>query len=268
VLRLAFLLDDLATHTAVTLTQEQPDGPVHGALHPEAADGDASAAATAAQVARILSLDHDARPYVRLGDQDPVLGALLERYPGLRPVLFHSPYEAAGWALISHRRPQRQAAATRAELAARLGKSYTFEDGGAEALHAFPTPQRLLDDLAAGTIPGLPAVKIDRLQALARATLDGALDPATLRADPEAAHRRLQQLPGIGPFWATLVVVRSTGATDVLATGEPRLQRAIQKAYNLAEPPDEQTFEEIAERWRPFRTWAGVLHRYAAGREA
>jgi DNA-3-methyladenine glycosylase II len=264
VLRLAFLLDDLATLTAVTLTQEAPDGPVRGVVHPEAGDGAAKAAATADQVARILSLDHDARPYARLADEDPVLGTLMARYPGLRPVLFHSPYEAAAWALISHRRPQRQAAATRAALAARLGKTYTFSDG--HQLHAFPAPLRLLDDLRPDTIPGLPAARVDRLHALAEAALDGALDPATLRAYPDTAMQRLQQLPGIGPFWATLVVVRSTGATDVLATGEPRLQRAVQKAYNLPEPPDAATFAAIAERWRPFRTWAGVLHRYAAGR--
>jgi hypothetical protein len=40
VLRLAFLLDDLATPTAVTLTQDELDGPMHGELHPEAADGE------------------------------------------------------------------------------------------------------------------------------------------------------------------------------------------------------------------------------------
>ena len=265
VLRLAFLLDDLATHTAVTLRQDAPDGPVHGTLHPDAT---ATAEATAAQVARILSLDHDATPYAALGARDPVLAPLLERHRGLRPVLFHSPYEAAAWALISHRRPARQAAATRAQLARELGATFAFEDDGAHAtLDAFPTPERLLT-LQPDQIPDLPAAKVERLHALAHATLEGRLQPRRLRDDlePDAALAELQQLPGIGPFWATLILVRSTGAPDLLPAGEPRLQRAVQKAYNLPEPPDAAAFAAIAEAWRPFRTWACVLLRYGSQR--
>ncbi|HKF16460.1 MAG TPA: hypothetical protein VKF14_04585 [Candidatus Dormibacteraeota bacterium] len=38
-----------------------------------------------------------------MGDLDPIIERLLAHYPGLRPVAFYSPYEAAVWALISHR---------------------------------------------------------------------------------------------------------------------------------------------------------------------
>jgi DNA-3-methyladenine glycosylase II len=265
VLRLAFLLDDLATHTAVTLRQDAPDHPVQGALHPDAAG---TADATAAQVARILSLDHDASAYAALGDRDPVLAPLLERHYGLRPVLFHSPYEAAAWALISHRRPAAQAAVARARLAQELGATFAFDDdNGQTTLDGFPTPERLLT-LQPDQIPGLPAVQVERLHALARATLDGRLQPRRLREElePGEALADLQELPGIGPFWATLILVRSTGATDVLPADEPRLQRAVQKAYNLPEPPEAAALATIAEAWRPFRTWACVLLRYVAQR--
>ena len=193
VLRLAFLLDDLATHTAVTLRQDAPDGTVHGTLHP---DAPGSADATAAQVARILSLDHDATPYAALGDRDPVLAPLLECHRGLRPVLFHSPYEAAAWALISHRRPAAQAAAARTRLARALGATYTFDDDGETTLDALPTPDRLLT-LQPDQVPGLPAVKVERLHALARAALEGRLDPYRLRdeLDPDAALGRAAATP-------------------------------------------------------------------------
>jgi DNA-3-methyladenine glycosylase II len=264
VMRLAFLLDDLRTHVAVTLRQAELDGPVRGVLH---ADAPAAAEATRAQVARILSLDHDGRPFAALGERDPVLAELLRRHHGLRPVLFHSPYEAAAWALISHRRPAAQAAVTRAELARRLGATFTFDDDPATTLEAFPTPERLLT-LQLGAIAGLPAAKVERLHALARAARDGLLAPARLRdeLEPDEALAELQRLPGIGPFWATLILVRSTGAPDLLPAGEPRLQRAVQKAYNLPEPPDAATFAAIAEAWRPYRTWACVLLRYASQR--
>jgi DNA-3-methyladenine glycosylase II len=52
---------------------------------------------------RILSLDHDGTGFAAVGQRDPVVGRLQERFAGLRPVLFLSPYEAAAWALIGHR---------------------------------------------------------------------------------------------------------------------------------------------------------------------
>jgi DNA-3-methyladenine glycosylase II len=264
-MRLAFLLDDLTTHVAVTLRQAALDGPVRGVLH---ADTPADPEATRAQIARILSLDHDGRPFAALGERDPVLAPLLRRHHGLRPVLFHSPYEAAAWALISHRRPAAQAARTRAELARRLGATFTFDDAAATTtLDAFPAPERLLT-LGPDTIAGLPAAKVERLHALARATCDGLLAPTRLRDElrPDEALAELQRLPGIGPFWATLILVRSTGAPDLLPAGEPRLQRAVQKTYNLSEPPDAAAFAALAEAWRPYRTWACVLLRYATQR--
>jgi DNA-3-methyladenine glycosylase II len=269
VMRLAFLLDDLRTHTAVTLTQDAPDGLVAATLHPQAPA--AAVEATAGQVARVLSLDHDARPYAALGQRDPVIGALQRRHHGLRPVLFHSPYEAAAWAVISHRRPSGAAAVTRAALAQALGTTFVFDDdaAGRPELHAFPAPQRLLDDLRADAIAHLNATRVERLHAIARAALDGDLDPHHLRdQQPAQALEALERLPGIGPFWAMLILVRSTGATDVLPEGEARLARAVGKAYALPEPPDAAAFAALAERWRPFRTWASVLIRYDAGHQA
>jgi DNA-3-methyladenine glycosylase II len=257
VMRLAFVTDDLDHHAGVVLTQDA-EGRVHGTAE---TDGDLDA--VRAQVARVLSLDHDGRPFLEAGERDPVLGAIQQRYPGLRPVLFHSPYEAAAWALISHRRPAAQAAATRAGLAQRLGA--TFDLAG-QTLHAFPRPERLLE-ITAG--PGLPDVKVERLHALARAALDGRLDVARLQAmDPDDAMTDLQQLAGIGPFWSALLVVRATGLADVLPTSEPRLLHAVQNAYNLPDAPDAPALTTLAEPWRPRRTWACVLLRYAAGRDA
>src|SRR5205085_1133386 len=56
-----------------------------------------------AQAARVVSLDHDGTGYAALGERDPVIGRLQRTSGYLRPVLFHSPYEAACWAVISAR---------------------------------------------------------------------------------------------------------------------------------------------------------------------
>ncbi len=51
-------------------------------------------------VKRILCLDIDGRGFGAIASRDPVVGALQRRYPGLRPVLFYTPYVAAAWAII------------------------------------------------------------------------------------------------------------------------------------------------------------------------
>ncbi len=87
-----------------------------------------------------MSLDHDGEAFAHVGDRDPVIGALQRAHPGQRPVLFHSPYEAAAWSVISARRPPAQGAKVRAALSERLGR--TFELAG-RTLHAFPQPSAL-----------------------------------------------------------------------------------------------------------------------------
>jgi 3-methyladenine DNA glycosylase/8-oxoguanine DNA glycosylase len=93
------------------------------------------------QVARILSLDIDGRDWPRVGKRDLVMGRLQARYPGLQTVCFCSPYEAAAWALISHRIRITQAARIKARLAEELGPAVEIH-GRKE--HAFPGPSRLM----------------------------------------------------------------------------------------------------------------------------
>ena len=54
----------------------------------------------AEQVAAILSLDVDGRGFADVAQRDPVVGELQAQLPGLRPVLFWTPYEAAAWTII------------------------------------------------------------------------------------------------------------------------------------------------------------------------
>ena len=106
------------------------------------------------------------------------------------------------------------------------------------------------------------------LHAVARAALDGQLDPARLAAmDPEEALRDLRQLPGIGPAYATLILLRATGVTDVLTFTEPRLPGYVAHFYGTGpEPATPEELARVAENWRPFRTWAAVLIRAAGDR--
>jgi DNA-3-methyladenine glycosylase II len=103
---------------------------------------------------------------------------------------------------------------------------------------------------------------VPRLHGIAEAATAGRLDVDRLTAmAPEEAMVELQRLPGIGPFYSALVVVRACGLTDVLSTAEPQSRRAVQALYGLDHEPDAAELTAIAEPWRPFRTWATVALR-------
>ena len=241
--------------TAGVRVHETPHG-VTGEILSPGRPGPELAAAVRAQVERILSLDVDGSGFAAVGERDPVVAGLQRRYPGLRPVGFWSPYEAAAWAVISQRVRIRQAAAIKNRMAEQLGEPISF---GNHTIHAFPAPQRLatLDQFA-----GLPGRKPEWLRSLAQAALDGRLDAGHLRARPPgAALADLTQLPGIGPFAAELVMLRGAGEPDGIPRHETRLARAVALAYGLTTPPSEADLDKLSENWRPYRTWVAVLLR-------
>jgi DNA-3-methyladenine glycosylase II len=201
-----------------------------------AGDGDLDAAA--AQVCRFLALDIDGRGWPEVGRRDAVIAGAQARLPGLRPCGFHSPYEAAAWSVLAQRLRIVQAARLRAELVARHG-----EDG------AFPPPRTLARlDL------DLPGRKGEYLRAVAEAALDGLLDGVALRAvDPGQAIQRVQEVKGLGPFAAELVVLRGANAPDAVPSHERRLDAEIAERYGPG-----RTLAEVSEAWRPYRTWASV----------
>lgn len=249
VLRLAFCLDGAWTPVGVEVRQDSAG--VRCVAH-----GDGDGAAVRAQVARVLSLDHDGAAFVAVGDRDPVIARLLAAAPGLRPPLFYSPYEAAAWSVLSARRPAAQMAEVRQRLSERYG---TVFDLAGERVAALPPPAALVE---LSDFPGLPPEKVVRLRGVARAALDGQLDVERLhRLGPEAALADVQRIRGIGPFYAGLVVVRGSGFADVLPGGEPKLLGLAGRLYGLGGPATPDQLAEIAEPWRPYRTWAAVLVR-------
>jgi DNA-3-methyladenine glycosylase II len=201
-----------------------------------AGDGDLDAAAV--QACRFLALDVDGRTWPQVGRRDPVIADAQARLPGLRPCGFHSPYEAAAWSVLAQRLRIVQAARLRAELIARHG-----QDG------AFPPPHTL-----ARADLDVPGRKSEYLRAVAEAALDGLLDGAALRAiDPGQAVQRVQQVKGLGPFAAELVVVRGANAPDALPRHERRLDAEITERYGPG-----RTLADVSQAWRPYRTWAAV----------
>ena len=245
---LAFPVEGWKGAAAVSLRQDE-SGRILGAVH-----GSADVLGAARQQAlACLSLDIDAAGWPVIGKKDPAVGALQETYRCLRPVLFHSPYEAAAGFIIGHRITMRQKWAIVARLAGELGE--TIEVNG-QPFHAFPGP-RALGELS--EFGGISPEKIERLHGVARAALDGWLDRARLRSmGIEEARSLLKTIRGVGPFFADGILHRGAGVVDDVPNDE-LTPHAVQKAYGLTTLPDRQKVLEIAEGWRPFRTWTTVL---------
>lgn len=262
-MRLAFCVDGYAAQAAVAVTQGG-DGLVRGTI--TGTRGDPDPAAVAAQVARVLSLDHDARSFVALGKHDPVLQRLLDAAPGLRPPLFYSPYEAAFWSVLAARRNRRTAETWRQRIAGAGGPAF---DVAGEHLWALPVPAAILALGPAGMVEaaGVEAVRADRLCGVAEAAMTGTLDAAPLAVMPvDEARRRLRSVPGIGGFSGDLILVRATGITDLLPLNEPRLLGLMGELWGLGGPATPEWAAAKGEAWSPWRTWAAVLIRAAGAR--
>lgn len=253
-LELAFAVEGMWCTVGVRVGDH--DGGVRGEILSPHAPARALVEAVSAQVARILSLDVDGSGFPAVGERDRVIGGLQKRYPGLRPVCFYSPYEAAAWAIIGHRIRIRQAAAIKARMAKELGQAVSFGD---HTVHAFPAPEQLA---GLKQFSGLSGRKPEWLRALAAVAMDGGLQADMLRTlPPEQAIAKLKKIPGIGDFSAELVLLRGAGDPDRVPRHEPRLARAIALAYQLPEVPDVDEIERLSENWKPYRTWAGLLLR-------
>jgi len=257
---MTFPVEGWAASAVVQVRQEQ-DGSVLGHVF-----GDADLETLERQAARSLSLDHDGTGWLGVGTRDPIVGRLQQRYGPLRPVCFFSAYEAATSFVIGQRISMAQTRRIKERLAEQAGDAVEVEvDGERRTIRAFPRPQQLL---AMAEIPGVAAVKVERLHGLARAALDGRLATEQLRGLPEdEALAELRDLPGIGEWTARAVLTRGCGVADALPLGDRISREAVRHFRELPDLPDDEAWAAIAEPWRPYRMWATVLLHMAWRRE-
>lgn len=200
-----------------------------------------------------VSLDVDGSGFEAVARRDPVIGGLWAEHGRLRPVLFHSPYEAAASFVIGHRITIAQTRKTRQRMAEEIGAAVEVRG---HRFHAFPDPRTLL---GVEGFPGVAAAKIERLHAVAQASIDGWLQRDHLRSLPEdEALAKLRTLPGVGDFFAQGILSRGAGLADFVSDDD-LTPRAVQLAYGLRERPNRVALLEVAEAWRPYRMWATVL---------
>ena len=75
------------------------------------------------------------------------------------------------------------------------------------------------------------------------------------RSDEEVILH-LTQVRGVGRWTAEMFLIFSLGRLDVLPVGDLGLKKGIQRLYSMPELPEKDEIEQIAEKWRPYRTVA------------
>jgi DNA-3-methyladenine glycosylase II len=121
-----------------------------------------------------------------------------------------------------------------------------------------PTPRELLDaDPEDIRSVGLSNAKVRYLRDLAEHVEDGELDLEALPELPdEEVFDQLTAIKGLGPWTVDMFLMFHLGRPDILPVGDLGIRRAVQVGYGLDELPKPKELEEIAERWRPYRTLA------------
>lgn len=212
------------------------------------------------QAARAAAADPEATRFLR--NADPVMAQLIDARPDFRPRAWLDelpPLDGFGTLVFQVIGQQLSVAATRTILS-RLEQRF----GG-----RLPSPAELLaadpDVLRAS---GMSARKGATLRAVAERFVDGRLsDQALAGMSDDEVEAVLTEVPGIGPWTAHGFLLVALDRPDVFLPGDLALRRAVGRAYGFDHVPAEKEMEQLAERWRPYRSLA-VAYLFASEYEA
>jgi DNA-3-methyladenine glycosylase II len=201
------------------------------------------------QTGRAAVADAKAREFLR--NPDHVMARLIHARPDFRPRAWMDelpPLDAFGTLVFQVIGQQLSVGATRTILS-RLEQRF----GG-----RLPSPNELLAaDPQVLRASGMSARKGATLRAIAERFVDGRLsDEALARMSDDEVEAVLTEVPGIGPWTAHGFLLVALDRPDVFLPGDLALRRAIRRAYGFDHLPTEDEMEQLAERWRPYRSLA------------
>lgn len=205
-------------------------------------------------------VDDDLTDFHAAFRDDPVIGRMLRAKPGWRPARRPSPWEALVAAICEQRIEFDRATEIQRRLIAALGRRCPqtgMRDVPAPAAVAQIAPARLQSFELAGS----------RCLALRRAAAEVAAGRVDLRApDHEAGWRRLQAIPGIGPWTIEMLAFLGQGRNDQLAAGDLGYLKLVGRLTtgNPRARADEPEVRGFFARYGEWRGLAGEYVRLAA----
>jgi DNA-3-methyladenine glycosylase II len=190
-----------------------------------------------------------AREHLRKAD--PVLARLIDRHPDFDPRAWMAQLpkmDAYGALVFQIVGQQLSVRATRAIL---LRLEALF--GG-----RLPEPQEIIAaDPEELRRTGMSRRKVETLRVLAERFASGELSDQTFRqSSDEEIEAALTTIPGIGSWTVHGFLIIALDRPDVVLAGDLALRRAVRDVYGLDHMPTEAEVQQIAERWRPYRSLA------------
>lgn len=177
-------------------------------------------------VRRMLGVDRKLTHFDRAAARMPWLRPLALRMRGVKPPRYPTLWEAFVNAIAFQQVSLHAASAIIRRLITALGQPLKREGA---SLYTFPSAEQVLsaeDDLLRAT--GLSAGKRATLRRAGEVLASGTLDEAILEAlpSPEAAEL-LRQIKGIGPWTATVILLRGLGRLDVFPMNDTSVARNL-----------------------------------------
>ena len=202
-----------------------------------------------ASTAAAAAADPEARAFLRKAD--PVMARLIDARPDFRPRAWMDelpPLDAFGTLVFQVIGQQLSVSATRSILSKLEQRFGGRLPSPAEVLAADPQVLRA---------SGMSARKGATLRAIAERFVDERLsDEALARMSDDEVEAVLTEVPGIGPWTAHGFLLVALDRPDVFLPGDLALRRAIERAYGFDHLPTEEELNQLAERWRPYRSLA------------
>ena len=219
------------------------------------ADGDLTPALLAQAreaLLSILGLRIDPAAFAAFARNDPALGPVVARQPGLRVVQSATVFEALTWAIIGQQINLPFAISLRRTLIQLAGRVH------ASGLWCYPEAAGVaglaLEDL---TSRKFSRSKAETLLRLARLVADGQL--VLDRGRPvDKLVQELLAIKGIGPWTVNYALLRGYGYPDCSLEGDVAIRTAFHRLLGGEARPDIPTTQRLLERYAPHRTMAAV----------
>jgi AraC family transcriptional regulator of adaptative response / DNA-3-methyladenine glycosylase II len=206
----------------------------------------------------LFDLDAEPGPIARHVARDPLLAPSLRRHPGLRVPGAFDGFEAAARVVLGQQVSVAAATTIAGRLAAALGGPIATPFPGLDRLPAAPEAVATAGEDRLAKL-GMPGARARTLLALAQVCAAGTV-PLHRGADLAGTRAALLALPGVGPWTAEVVAMRTLGDADAFPAGDLGVLRALGVATA-------REAEVRAERWRPWRSYA-VMHLWRLAAEA
>ena len=204
------------------------------------------------QVQWMLGIGQDLSPFYTLAESLPALSELVVQFRGLHLPRTATLFESITLAILGQQISASVARIMRTLIIERFGARAEFGD---TTYYAFPGPQALVSS----SVEELRTLKLTQRKSeyvlgIAAAALEPDWNELTELSSDDFV-RRLTRLRGIGAWTAQWALVRGLARPDALPLGDLALRRGVSRLLRSGQPVTDAEVEQIAERWRPWRSY-------------